>query len=76
MHARWNGEEVGLSDTIPYFDRPWEKEEYFLESKLNDCFRAEHKGYIDDLPSHEKNLKTAIRCVINKRENDKSLTMS
>lgn len=76
IHIRWNGEETGLSNAIPYLERPWEKEAYFLESHLYNSFKAVKKGFHDDMPDLDKNLKTAIRCVINKRENDKSLAIN
>lgn len=73
IHARWNGNDVGLYNDIPYLERPWEKEAYYLEQPLYDSFKAHKKELTDDQPELDKILKLSIRAVKNKREKDNEL---
>lgn len=68
MHTRWNGNDAGVSGEIPYLDRPWEKEAFFLEKPLFKLFRAHEKGLTDDIPDLESDLKNSVKRVIRKRE--------
>jgi hypothetical protein len=38
IHARWNGEEVGILHNISYMERPWEIEAFGLQADLHKRF--------------------------------------
>lgn len=46
-HARWNGFDMGLSDSIPYYERPWEREAFALEKHMANAYICHHNKKAD-----------------------------
>ncbi|MGD1524057.1 hypothetical protein [Vibrio owensii] len=44
-HTRWNGIDMGLSNSVPYNDRPWEKEAFALQRTMFNAFACHHNEH-------------------------------
>ena len=76
VHVRWNGREMGTQPEIPYYDRPWEKEAFFLEEHLFELYKSIYAEENHKIPQLEQNLQKAIRCVTRSREKEMEAELS
>tara|TARA_R110002050_G_C8794031_1_gene502309 strand:+ start:68 stop:610 length:543 start_codon:yes stop_codon:yes gene_type:complete len=58
LHARWDGQEMGLVDAIDYRERPWEIEAY---AKQDDLYQLVKNINMDLLYESEVRLADALR---------------
>eukprot|EP00918_Siedleckia_nematoides_P104680 GHVU01228499.1.p1 GENE.GHVU01228499.1~~GHVU01228499.1.p1 ORF type:complete len:181 (+),score=7.01 GHVU01228499.1:1196-1738(+) len=58
LHARWDGQEIGLVDAIDYRERPWEIEAY---AKQDDLYQLVRHINSDLYYEHEVRLQNALK---------------
>ncbi|MGI2916169.1 hypothetical protein [Vibrio parahaemolyticus] len=86
FHARWNGEELGVYDAIPYQDRPWEIEAYFLEDIMHKAYFFNNKnrpdleekiinGFNNALKYLESERSNNYRSIVSKQNNSMEMTI-
>ena len=74
-HARWNGQDMGVYDSIDYWKRPWEVEAFALEPLMFKAYHCQNKSRPDLEEKFKKEFELKLRELTYARDYDSGYAM-